>query len=309
MSAVDETQTANARQWRRLQFVFTLGAATVVFLLLSRTVLNNFDVLLARPLSVNWLALLGSFIVYVIDLILAVIAWHLIVRRLLGIDDWRKNTRIYLGTLLARRLPGSIWHIVGRVQLYAQSGIPKAATSVSGAVDFVVFFVAGGTLYLALWPWLRGQEFSGWVLLSLVPLGSLLLFPNIVVWITRRVSRQDVARPVRRRDMIGWLLSQITVWLFGGVVLYLLILSIYPLPIDYIVATLGAGILATMVGMIAAFTPVGLGLRELTLSALLLPFVPAPYNVIAAVGTRVILTLYDLVVAGIVLWYERRYSS
>lgn len=279
--------------------VLSLGVAGVIAVLLFNTVASNLSVLSSQPFSLYWVPLIASFVVYVLVLLLAMFIWHRMVRRILGIDDWRKNSRVYINTLLARRLPGSFWHFLGRAQSYAEDGVPKSVSSVGSAVEFAIFFLSGGVLYIALWPWLRSDQISTWVFICLIPLGLLILFPQSVVWFTAKVARTPVEITIQRKDLLEWILLDICAWGLGGVLLYLIINSFYTLPQNYVPNTIAAWTLSSMIGMVAVFTPAGLGVRELTLSALLLPFVIPPYNVIIAIMVRIIITGFDFLCAGI----------
>lgn len=290
-------QKQKSRRW--LSTFISLGIAAFIAVLLLHSVVSNLEVLSSQPLTFSWFPMVLAFGAYVLDLILATWIWHRLGRRILGIDDWRKNSRVYINTLLARRLPGSFWHFVGRAQSYAEDGVPKSVSSMASAVEFVIFFLSGGVLYIALWPWLRSDQISVWVFICFLPLGLLILFPQSVVWFTAKISRQPAKISIQRRDLLEWIILDIFAWGGGGVLLYLIINSFYVLPLEYIPSTVAAWTLSSMIGMVAVFTPAGLGVRELTLSALLAPFVIPPYNVIIAIMVRIIVTGFDFICAGL----------
>lgn len=291
------------RRW--LPTLLSLGVAGFIAVLLFNTVASNLSVLSAQPLTLSWPPLIVGFGVYVLDLILAMLVWHRLGRRILRIDDWHKNSRVYLNTLLARRLPGSFWHFLGRAQLYAEAGVSKSVTSMGSAVEFVVFFLSGGVLYIAMWPWLQTDQISSWTFICLVPLGLLIAFPNSVVWLTVKVARTSIDTTIRRKDLLEWVLLDVCAWGLGGVLLYLIINSVYVLPIEYLPNVVAAWTLSSMIGMIAVFTPAGFGVKELTLSALLAPLTIAPYNVIIALLVRVLITVFDFLSAGFGYLYYR----
>ncbi|CAG0935640.1 hypothetical protein TFLX_04488 [Thermoflexales bacterium] len=300
MKLLEVEQVIEKKRTRRwLPTLISIGIAAFIAVLLLHTVSSNWAVLTSQPITFVWLPLILAFGTYVVDLFLAIWVWHRLGQRILGVRDWRRNSRVYLSTLLARRLPGSFWHFLGRAQIYSEDGIPKSISSVGSAVEFVVFFLSGGVLYIALLPWLRGAQISSWVFLCFLPLGLLLLFPRSVKWLTIKIFRVPTSLAIQRRDLVEWIFFDVLVWGVGGILLYLVINSFYVLPVEYVPNVIAAWTLATMIGMIAVFTPAGLGVREITLSALLTPFVVPPFNVIIAVMVRIIVTVFDFICAGI----------
>ena len=76
--------------------------------------------------------------------------------------------------------------------------------------------------------------------------------------------------------------------------MYLLIGAIYPVSFAQLPSTIGAWSLSGMVSVVAAFLPVGLGLRELALGLLLSSFLPDGLGIVVAVITRLLFTLYEV---------------
>jgi len=306
MKLLEVEQVIEKKKTRRwLPALISIGITAFIAVLLLQTVVSNLSVLSSQPLTLQWSPLIASFMVYILVLILAMLVWHRVGRRILGINDWRKNGRVYINTLLARRLPGSFWHFLGRAQFYAEAGVPKSVSSIGSAIEFVVFFLSGGVLCIGLWPWLRSNQIFTWVFICLIPLGLLILFPQSIVWFTTKVMRTPLEITVRRKDLLEWVFLDVCAWGMGGILLYLIISSFYVLPPVYILNTITAWTLSSMISMVAVFTPAGLGVKELTLSVLLLPFVIPPYNVIISVIVRIVITGFDFVCSGLGYVYFR----
>ena len=85
------------------------------------------------------------------------------------------------------------------------------------------------------------------------------------------------------------------VWVGGGLVLYVAINSLYALSLKDLPAVIGVWALSGLISTVVLVTPVGVGLRELTLSVLLGSLIPAPLAVIVALLMRVGLTLFEIV--------------
>jgi len=104
---------------------------------------------------------------------------------------------------------------------------------------------------------------------------------------------------LRYWQSIKWLLSYLLVMITGGLALYLLIISFYPLPFIYLPNIVGAWCLASLVGILIAFLPLGLGIHEVTLSLLLSSFLPPAISAIIAILSRIVFTIFEIAMAGI----------
>ena len=78
----------------------------------------NWDTLRGFEWRIRPAPLLLSFPVYGLALALAALAWARIMRALGSSVALSEHVRVYYVTNLARRLPGVLWYVVGRVALY-----------------------------------------------------------------------------------------------------------------------------------------------------------------------------------------------
>ena len=117
------------------------------------------------------------------------------------------------------------------------------------------------------------------------------------------------ARVIRRRPFqvtMGYLETlrilglYVLNWLVFGVALYLLIRSFYPVQPSLIVYLAGAFSFAGMVGILAVFAPSGLGVRDGLLALFLCQVMPTGVALLAAIVTRVWLTVAELASVGVV---------
>ena len=97
-------------------------------------------------------------------------------------------------------------------------------------------------------------------------------------------------------DILGLLSAYAVAWIAGGVLLYILIGALYPLAVTMLPAVIGAWAGASAMGLIAAYLIQGLGVREVTLAAILSVFMPLPVAIVTSVLFRLVLT------AGEVVW-------
>jgi hypothetical protein len=134
------------------------------------------------------------------------------------------------------------------------------------------------------------------LLLGGLLLGLLLVHPVTLRFLLGRLKAGGETIPgVRYRDSALLVGLYAVVWALGGMILFAITKAVYPLPWDTFPGILGAWSLSGVIASISTFTPSGFGLREITLSILLTPFMPAGMSVVIALVTRVFLSLCELV--------------
>lgn len=264
--------------------------------------------------DVNWTisysSLLIGFLLYSLTLAATVLGWHLVFDRVAGSRDFRRDAKIYVLSNAAKRLPGGIWGIAGRVYLYKQDGYDEAIVLVAVAVE--LFAIAAAALvmlpvFAALLPSLQWSYSSWivWILALVFVFGT--LHPRsstaILNFVTRKLTRGPVetVRRIEVRALLAWLVVYVFVWLLGGGVTFSIVGGLYPVPIDYLPGVVGSWVAAGTMSLLVYFLPGGLGVMELTLSVLLSHFVPAPIAIAGAFGVRIFLTVSELVWALVFL--------
>lgn len=285
--------------------VFTFGFL-VVLLIQGREELRDFD---------DWHAYLAvcgqGLLLYPLSLAAQAWTWSGIIARLgQGTRGWH-DAEVYASTHLMRHLPGAVWYLAGRTVVYQERGVRAAVTlSASGLEVFLLIAVAAvlaGSLSL--------PGHGGW-LLSLVALPLLVV---IVGWgvtaltsggtqrrapafIRRRLANLPLASLPRIGDVGVWCTMYTIAYVVGGAILLLLARGVAP----------GSGITLTDTSRIWALAgsaslltsmiiPGGMGIRELTLTALLAPYMPALGALLIAVLLRLLFIAGDLLWGGL-MW-------
>lgn len=239
---------------------------------------------------------LTSSLVYAVALGLAVLGWGWIVGALSGMWNWPQHARIYCVTAITRRLPGTLWYLVGRVVMYERLGVPRTLVAVGGGLEYAMILLSGLLVALVAGPLaLSGQRLNPLWLAGGVLLGGLVLNPPVLRALVRRISPASAPLAVRYRDLLGWALVYVGVWCFGGGVLYVLAATIQPLPLTALPLIVGIWATAGIVTSFTTFIPFGLGVQELTLTALLSTTIGgAPEALVVALLMRIVLTVNEV---------------
>jgi glycosyltransferase 2 family protein len=222
----------------------------------------------------------------------------------------RVTLAIWAKSLLGRYVPGNVLMLLGRVVLAYERGVPRRVTLGATAYEQVLTVgvaALAAVLYVAFY---AGENRSaGLWFLALVPLGLLFLHPRVfgplTAWALRKVGREPLPRliPMRRLlALLAWYALVATV-LAAGVWLGVRAAAG---PEAGAAAEIGlAFLLSFAVSMIAFIFPSGLGVREGAFALALAQNLPTGVAVALSVGTRLVLTLVELVVIAVLVLLGR----
>lgn len=278
--------------WRRqlLVAIFVLLTVVVIFNLIW----FNRDLFRSYMTQIRPIWLLYAVIFFLIDFSLALWAWHLLVKKLANFDNLRLNIKICLQSNLARRIPGTVWYIASRAVLYQEVGVAKSTTSLLSGLELAFFMVSGVVmtlLTLPFWVWssidLNQTSQIGFVFL-LLPLGILLVHPQVLQKIWQKLLRQPLSQSLQWSDTIRWLGVYLLTWLTGGLVLFSIVNMLHPLSLTYVPMMLGIWSLSNTISLIGFVTFSFFGLREISLAFLLTQLLPAPITLLIAIIVRLI---------------------
>jgi len=219
-----------------------------------------------------------------------------------SLDRW-PAMRVWLMTQIARYLPGGTWDAVTRMVVGSRGGLRLPQGGVSVVLEMVIQTVSAVSVFLLsllVWPGGPGFRTYGYLAL-LVPLGLLVLYPPVVERVTNALLRL-LGRPTIRLELrYGQVLS-----LFGlhvvarvgvGVGFFFFARAFYPFGWEDLPALVGTFAGAWVVGFVVFFIPLGLGVREGIMTALLGTLCPLPVATVIALGFRVWIALRDVVAA------------
>lgn len=275
----------------------TLTLTVLAIVGLGTLLHNNWDTLRTFEWQFRPVPFLTSFLLYSLALGLAILAWGKMMTALGTQISWRTHIRVYSITNLARRLPGMLWYVAGRLVLYEEDKASRMAISVASALELVLIALSGLMIGVALWPGAISEFLNPLWIAGIVVLSLIAIHPKVIRIPLRwfGAEREHIAATqLRYGQVLIWLCLYGGVWLAGGFVLFALIQTVYPVSLTWLPQVIGAWSLSGMVSVVAAFLPVGLGLRELALGLLLAAFLPEGIAIIIALLARLLLTFYEL---------------
>ncbi|MBX3049993.1 MAG: flippase-like domain-containing protein [Caldilineaceae bacterium] len=288
--------------------IYTLVPLGVIGLM-AWLVIKNRQMILQFPWQIHWPSLLLASAFHSLALLVTYWVWHLLIDRFSGFNDPWANLRIYYVSTLAKRIPSSIPYISGRLVLYRQVGVSSAVVLNSILLENLLLGIAGGFVLVIFWNLYTG-EMPAYVAYSLAAIALALLtgialrfdaLRNLGNRLLRRLNLAELEHSPTARDFLLWTSLYALPWLLAGASLYFGVRGVT----DSVRLTLGDALaistLSTLVSLLNLILPVGFGLKEVSMSALLLPWMPTSVAILFSLAYRLLHTLDEVGWALLVL--------
>jgi len=252
-------------------------------------------------------------------LLLAMYSAHALLWRRISTDltapraSLRTTFRVYFLASLGRYVPGKVWQLAGLAVLAQRAGLP-AGTSMAAAVFAQFAFLTTGLLLLAVLLPAYAEFWPALIAAVLIAVGALGAYLIVATPLGHRVREAvlrragparakletafSIADRVRVGDAVRWEGLYAMTWLLLGAAFALFVSAFVPDASSPADARFHAGVIAAsyLAGYVVMIMPAGAGVRELTMSALLVqhPAIPASAAVLISVASRLWFTAAEL---------------
>lgn len=302
----------NRRNVRRL----AQGILLIIILgFWGQALAQNWQAFTTYPWRIAWGPIVAAFVVRLIQMPLAATIWW----RALALSGaqipYRAGLALFLQTQIGRYLPGGVWDLVGRFVLGQQAGVSRRSMAASIGLEMGLQVVTGGVYLLAALALRTGVDVRVYgVLGGLVTVGTLAVlappvFTRLVNWGLALLRRPPLRMHLTYGDLLLLFLGRLLAHGMLGVGFYLFALGITEIPIRLAPLLICGYVGAWLVGYLAVLAPMGIGVREGAFVLLAGNQVLFAVATAATVGYRALITLRDLLAAGIGVWLQRRVDS
>jgi hypothetical protein len=295
-----------ARFVARRSKVFGCALALGLGVLLVLALLRDWDSIDWSDYRVDFGLLAISLLPHALGLGLGALGWGLIVRQLDSGQRLRRSIRVYMLSNVGRNLPGGVWHMLARVYLHKHTGLSGWSTAAAASIELALAVWAGAATYAIGSLAGSGSPVipNGWLLALMVCEGLLLLppvFNRLTNWLVSRSSIEG-RPPVRAsaRTIVAWIALYLVILYIGGLALFAVTNAVYPLGVEGLPQVVGAWGAAVVVGGLTFWIPFRLGIRDGVLALALSVHIPLAAAIIVAALWRVLVSLSELVWAGLV---------
>ena len=247
--------------------------------------------------QVNWPLVVAAGALAAAAVVAAGYIWLQILRRL-GVQVRQRWVAIFLETQLGKYIPGSVWHYAGRTALTRVEGVAVGTVALSVTVELAASIFSGvlvaslvlgvaGLIIAAVLISSAGVAASRVEIRRLQPLGRL----------APRVAATDVKRALQAT--VDGTALYVAIWFMLAAAFWLTANALYSVPIAQAPYYMGVYGTACLVGLVAFFAPVGFGIREALIVALLRGRLGTADALVLAASSRLLLTIVDLATAAV----------
>jgi glycosyltransferase 2 family protein len=210
---------------------------------------------------------------------------------------------------LGKYVPGSVWPVLAQMELGSAHRVPRSRSASAAILAMVLSLAVGVLVGLVMLPVGNGAGSYWWVFL-LAPLAGLFLSPrltNKILDLALRLARQPaLEQPLGRRPMAVALSWAGLAWIALGLQIWFLAARLGLGGWSGLLLAIGSFAFAWCAGFVVIFAPAGAGIREVVLIALLVPALSRADAAVVALVSRALLTVGDLLCAGLAAWFARR---
>lgn len=250
------------------------GFLAAVLVLLALALADQGGALWQHVQQLSWGATLLALGLNIVALVVGMFMWCELLadlRSRLSIPDaWRV---MFIGQL-GKYLPGSIWALVAQAELAADYGVPRSRSALSVVVSRGVLTFSGVLVGAVTLPFAAAGSLSRyfWVL-PIIPIGLVLLCPPVLNRLLRlllRLAGQPTDEPGISWRGLGRTLCWVAGnWFFYGLETYVLVRQLSGGGARLLPLAIGAFALSWAIGSVAVFVPVGAGVRDVAMVAIL----------------------------------------
>ncbi|MET8156076.1 lysylphosphatidylglycerol synthase domain-containing protein [Sphaerisporangium sp. NPDC005289] len=262
----------------------------------------------------SWPLLAASLVAVLAALSAGMLMWRALLADLgspLALTDAAK---VFFVGQLGKYIPGSLWPVLAQMEMGKDLGVPRSRSATAFFLTYPIYLASGLGVAVLTLPAFAGDSVAryAWLLL-LLPVLVAGLHPRVVNGVLglglRLLRRPPLERPLSRRGVLasaGWAFAG---WAAYGVHLWLVVTGLGAAGPRALALSLGAFSLAWCLGFIVVIAPAGAGVREVAMVAALAPVLPGGTALAAALCSRLLVSLGDLMWAGLAGLAARRAES
>ena len=304
--------SAYQNQKTRRYLFFVILLVSIGFIALA--LITNWNEFSSQEINFDYRYIILAVIIYPAGMLPTAFSWHTLLRTI-GIRlPFRTNLRIFSLSALPRHIPGFVWYISSRSLLYKEENIGAGRIVTASAADIILLALTGflSALMLLVSGIGISQEISTVRTGALIALPILLLLiisiplvNRLLPYFLRRRGVSEIPQ-IHQGYLVITLLVMFIAWAGGGLILFVLSQAIYPLSWSFYPAMIGAWGAAGAVSLTIGIGIQGLGIREITLSAILSLIMPPVIAIILAVVFRLVLTAGEFLWVLLFIWLTKK---
>ncbi|MEO3808699.1 lysylphosphatidylglycerol synthase domain-containing protein [Sphaerisporangium sp. B11E5] len=251
----------------------------------------------------SWGLVAGSVVAVLAALVAGMMMWRALLADLGSPLALRDAGKVFFVGQLGKYIPGSLWPVLAQMELGRDLGVPRPRSAAAFFLTYPLYLASGITVAVLTLPGLAGGSVTGYAwLLLLLPVLVAGLHPRVVNGLLglglRVLKRPPLERPLTRRGVLVSAAWAFAGWAAYGAHLALIVAGLGGTGPRAFALSFGAFALAWCLGFVVVIAPAGAGVREVAMVAALAPVLDAGPAIAAALCSRLVVSLGDLVCAA-----------
>ena len=128
---------------KRFQLLLSGSVIFLTTLILGIIIYREREIIFSYDWELHLLPAVLSLILFSVALVLAGVLWGWINRELGSNINYSTHIQYYVSSNLAKRIPGTLWYVGRRAQLYYTDGIDMKFTSIASGVELTLIIISG----------------------------------------------------------------------------------------------------------------------------------------------------------------------
>ena len=291
----------SSTRWKVLRW----AVVAVILAFLVQTLLRSWNAVDTASLKWNWLGLGAAMAALLILQNLYLADWMILLRGMGLSLSRRRAFAVFHQSLVARFVPGNIWHVIGRTYMTAADGLPPALVIGSMAVENALLLITSVVVFGVTFPfWGSPDQSRALWYLAVIPPICLVVYPPVLNRLLNlglaALGKPAVELTLCYRAALAAAALHIFARAVGGVALFLIVTSVHPMSVARgLPAVIGIHALSYAIGFASFITPSGLGVREAASAYLLSSYMPLPTAVVISLLARFMWTISEVTNAGL----------
>ena len=289
------------KQARQGMYIITV---LVSLIFIGYAIQSHWTDLSRQEFKVDPVYLILAVVLYPLGSLPTTAAWHWLLRAFGVRKSFRVNMHIYAQSILPKHIPGLVWYVTSRTLLYQEKGVGAGVVLGATAAETFLMALSGFCLSILFFTSQVTALEQFTALRVILPISAVAVIivavwaPGGTRWLEKIFKRWqkvgDKGMQIDRKALwisLSWIFLA---WIGGGILLWMLVRAITPLDWRLLPAIIGIWGAAGAVSLTLGIGVQGMGLREVTLGAMLSFIISPLMAVVVAVIFRLTLLMGDL---------------
>lgn len=271
----------------------------LVVFFLGRYFYKNYDSYKELDINISWSVFFIAVLFHFIYKVMQALLWHYITYLNGCAINVKTAVLTYFYSILGKYIPGKVFMLLARIPAYEEEGVPPRKVTVCFFLENVCTLLGAGFLFLISLLFFKNSVLENYrfATLGLIVVAIVMINPRIINFFLKlleKVTKKDLQILITYPQMILLVLLFVLNWAVLGAGFYLLVYSIYPVPLSQMLYVSGVFALSVIIGILALFAPSGLGVREGIMILGLGSIMQNEYAVLISVIARLWMTFSEL---------------